>query len=134
MSLGAGLMRLRSYWKLLLWCFISSRTPSPPLLLIRAQDALPYNDYFEYFAPDYKLHLPVSNMENLNTAKYLDDIRTQVGLLTCPWVSHSCVICSCVTFCPLSSVPPGLRYTLGKMEPPRSHQPSLILTVMTMMR
>ena len=26
----------------------------------RLQDTLPYNDYFEYFGPDYKLHLPVS--------------------------------------------------------------------------
>ena len=25
---------------------------------------LPEGDYFEYFAPEYKLHLPVSNMEN----------------------------------------------------------------------
>ena len=33
---------------------------------------MPYNDYFEYFGPDYRLHLPVSNMENLNSAKYLE--------------------------------------------------------------
>lgn len=42
------------------------------------KDALPLNDYFEYFGPEYKLHLPVSNMENLNSAKYLEDVRTQV--------------------------------------------------------
>jgi len=40
---------------------------------------LPYNDYFEYFGPDYRLHLPVSNMENLNSKEYLD--RTKVQLL-----------------------------------------------------
>ena len=42
------------------------------------QDSLPYNDYFEYFAPDYKLHLPVSNMENKNSPKQLEDIKLQV--------------------------------------------------------
>ncbi len=35
-------------------------------------DALPYNDYFEYYGPDYRLHLPVSNMENMNTPAYLE--------------------------------------------------------------
>jgi hypothetical protein len=44
------------------------------------KDKLPFNDYFEYFGPDYKLHLPVSNMENRNTPKYLDDIRSEVIL------------------------------------------------------
>ncbi len=33
---------------------------------------LPVNDYYEYFGPEYKLHLPVSNMENLNTREFLD--------------------------------------------------------------
>ncbi|XP_055328486.1 histone deacetylase 1-like [Paramacrobiotus metropolitanus] len=36
---------------------------------------LPYNDYFEYFAPDYKLHIPSSNMENLNSKKELEKIQ-----------------------------------------------------------
>lgn len=43
------------------------------------KDALPWNDYFEYFGPDYRLHLPVSNMENLNSKEYLH--RTKVELL-----------------------------------------------------
>lgn len=43
------------------------------------KDELPYNDYFEYFGPDYRLHLPVSNMENLNSHDYLD--RTKIQLL-----------------------------------------------------
>jgi len=43
--------------------------PLPP------QDALPYNDYFEYYGPDYRLHMPVSNMENLNTPEYLDRVK-----------------------------------------------------------
>ena len=48
------------------------------LLDTPVKDTLPFNDYFEYFAPEYKLHLPVSNMENLNTSKYLEEIKTEV--------------------------------------------------------
>jgi histone deacetylase 1/2 len=42
------------------------------------KDELPFNDYFEYFGPDYRLHLPVSNMENLNSVEYLDRTKTQL--------------------------------------------------------
>ena len=33
---------------------------------------LPFNDYFEYFGPEFKLHISPSNMTNLNTNEYLD--------------------------------------------------------------
>ncbi|KAK9729626.1 putative histone deacetylase 1-B [Basidiobolus ranarum] len=39
---------------------------------------LPYNDYYEYFGPDYKLGVPSNNMENLNTREYLENIRSKV--------------------------------------------------------
>ncbi|KAL2216553.1 histone deacetylase 1 [Thermoascus aurantiacus ATCC 26904] len=39
---------------------------------------LPYNDYYEYFAPDYELDVRPSNMDNANTKEYLDKIRSQV--------------------------------------------------------
>lgn len=42
------------------------------------KDELPYNDYFEYFGPDYRMHLPVSNMENLNSASYLEKTKQQL--------------------------------------------------------
>jgi histone deacetylase 1/2 len=42
------------------------------------KDNLPYNDYFEYFGPDYRLHLPVSNMENLNSSEYLEKTKIQL--------------------------------------------------------
>lgn len=43
------------------------------------KDELPFNEYFEYFGPDYRLHLPVSNMDNLNSPEYLE--RTKIQLL-----------------------------------------------------
>lgn len=36
---------------------------------------LPYNDYFEYFGPDFKLHISPSNMGNQNTSEYMDKIK-----------------------------------------------------------
>jgi histone deacetylase 1/2 len=48
------------------------------LLGVDIKDALPYNDYFEYYGPDFRLHMPVSNMENLNTKDYLDNVKVQL--------------------------------------------------------
>ena len=42
------------------------------------KDELPFNDYWEYFGPNYRLHLPVNNMDNLNTPEYLESQKSQV--------------------------------------------------------
>lgn len=39
---------------------------------------IPDNEYKVYFAPDCKLHLPVSNMENQNSLAYLDKTIEQI--------------------------------------------------------
>lgn len=39
---------------------------------------LPYNDYFEYFGPDFKLHISPSNMNNTNSSEYLEKIKTRL--------------------------------------------------------
>jgi histone deacetylase 1/2 len=39
---------------------------------------IPYNDYYEYFAPDYELHLTPEPMENANGKDVLDSIRTEL--------------------------------------------------------
>ncbi|CAH8459395.1 unnamed protein product [Schistosoma guineensis] len=39
---------------------------------------LPYNDYYEYFGPDFKLHISPSNMANQNTNEYLEHIKTKL--------------------------------------------------------
>ncbi|CAB1340379.1 unnamed protein product [Coregonus sp. 'balchen'] len=41
-------------------------------------DELPYNDYFEYFGPDFKLHISPSNMTNQNTLEYMDKIKQRL--------------------------------------------------------
>jgi len=39
---------------------------------------LPYNDYFEYFGPDFKLHISPSNMTNTNATEYLEKIKNRL--------------------------------------------------------
>ena len=42
------------------------------LLDTEVPDELPFNEYFEYYGPDYRLHIQPSNMENFNSHKYLE--------------------------------------------------------------
>ncbi|KAK9480347.1 hypothetical protein V1514DRAFT_326129 [Lipomyces japonicus] len=39
---------------------------------------IPYNDYYEYYGPDYQLEVRPSNMQNANSKEYLDRIRSTV--------------------------------------------------------
>jgi histone deacetylase 1/2 len=70
--LGGGGYTLRNIPRC--WTYETSILTGHPI-----KDELPFNDYFEYFGPDYRLHLPVSNMENLNSPEYLQ--RTKIQLL-----------------------------------------------------
>lgn len=45
---------------------------------VEIANELPYNDYFEYFGPDFKLHISPSNMTNLNTSDYLEKVKTRL--------------------------------------------------------
>ena len=39
---------------------------------------LPYSDYFEYYSPDYRLHIDTNNMDNLNDKQYIHKITTHL--------------------------------------------------------
>lgn len=39
---------------------------------------LPFNEYIQYFGPEYKLDVPMTGMDNLNTPAYLDGLRTRI--------------------------------------------------------
>ncbi|XP_061385293.1 histone deacetylase 1-like [Danaus plexippus] len=41
-------------------------------------NTLPFNDYYDYYGPEYLLHLPVPHQTNLNSKEHLDSIRTRV--------------------------------------------------------
>eukprot|EP00917_Polyrhabdina_sp_WS-2016_P024145 GHVP01052371.1.p1 GENE.GHVP01052371.1~~GHVP01052371.1.p1 ORF type:complete len:457 (-),score=59.45 GHVP01052371.1:964-2307(-) len=41
-------------------------------------EEIPLNDYFEYFAPDYNIHLPLSNIPNMNSKVHLEKLRNRI--------------------------------------------------------
>jgi len=41
-------------------------------------DELPYNDYIEYYGPEFKLHIPSTNMENANSRDYLEKYKNKI--------------------------------------------------------
>jgi len=45
---------------------------------VDVSNELPYNDYFEYYGPDFKLHISPSNMPNQNSIEYLDKIKCKL--------------------------------------------------------
>ncbi|CAJ2500364.1 Uu.00g032170.m01.CDS01 [Anthostomella pinea] len=40
--------------------------------------SLPFNEYYEYYGPDYALDVRASNMENANSPEYLEKIKNQL--------------------------------------------------------
>ena len=49
------------------------------LLNEELEDNLPYSNYLGYYSPDYKLHISPSNMENLNSKEYLENLQKTVS-------------------------------------------------------
>ncbi|KAL8874791.1 MAG: hypothetical protein Q9198_006761 [Flavoplaca austrocitrina] len=69
--LGGGGYTMRNVSRT--WAFETGMLTGQPM----AND-LPYNDYYEYYAPDYELDVKPSNMDNANSREYLDKIQIQV--------------------------------------------------------
>lgn len=63
--LGGGGYSIRNVARC--WCYETSR-----LLGVPISDQVPWHEYMDYYLPDYKLHVPVSNMRNENTAEQLE--------------------------------------------------------------
>lgn len=69
--LGGGGYTMRNVsrtWAYETGCLVGEQMPSN----------LPYNDYYEYYAPDYELDVRPSNMDNANSREYLEKILAQV--------------------------------------------------------
>ena len=45
---------------------------------IEVDDKMPQHEYYEYFGPDYTLHVAPSNMENKNSRHLLEEIRSKL--------------------------------------------------------
>jgi len=69
--LGGGGYTIRNVARC--WTYETSVLLGSPLT-----EDLPYNDYIEYYGPDYKLHIPSTNMENLNSKEYLDKFKIKI--------------------------------------------------------
>lgn len=66
--LGGGGYTIRNVARL--WCYETSVICDKPV-----PNEIPFNDYYEYYAPDFELHLKKENMENLNTPESLEAIK-----------------------------------------------------------
>jgi len=42
---------------------------------VEPENKLPFNEYYEYFGPDYTLHVEPLTVENKNSAKDLEKMR-----------------------------------------------------------
>jgi histone deacetylase 1/2 len=42
---------------------------------VEPENKLPYNDYYEYFGPDYNLHIEPRTVEDLNKKNDLENIK-----------------------------------------------------------
>merc|ERR1712080_111243 len=71
MLLGGGGYTIRNVARC--WTYETSLA-----LEVEIPNELPYNEYFEYFGPDFKLHISRSNMSNQNTADYVDKVRCKL--------------------------------------------------------
>ncbi|KAJ3204409.1 Histone deacetylase 2 [Entophlyctis luteolus] len=69
--LGGGGYTIRNVAKA--WCHETTLA-----LGVEVAKEIPYHDYFEGYGPTYLLDIPASNMENLNSRKYLDQIQTKI--------------------------------------------------------
>nr|XP_027190660.1 histone deacetylase 6 isoform X2 [Cicer arietinum] len=68
MVLGGGGYTVRNVARC--WCYETAVAVG-----VEPSNKLPYNEYYEYFGPDYTLHVEPNNMENLNTPKDMEKIR-----------------------------------------------------------
>lgn len=80
MVLGGGGYTIRNVSRA--WAYETS-----VLLDEEVSNNIPYNDYFEYYAPNFKLHLePDPDLENANSREYLEEYKyVRAGI---------CVFCS----------------------------------------
>ncbi|KAA8538909.1 hypothetical protein F0562_025601 [Nyssa sinensis] len=69
--LGGGGYTIRNVARC--WCYETGVA-----LGIELDDKMPQHEFYEYFGPDYALHVAPSNMENKNCRQSLDEIRAML--------------------------------------------------------
>ncbi|KAK4129123.1 histone deacetylase RPD3-like protein [Parathielavia appendiculata] len=69
--LGGGGYTMRNVART--WAYETGR-----LVGVEMDSVLPYNEYYDYYGPDYELDVRASNMENANSNEYLEKIKIAV--------------------------------------------------------
>ncbi|KAK3412888.1 hypothetical protein EUGRSUZ_I01553 [Eucalyptus grandis] len=69
--LGGGGYTIRNVARC--WCYETGVA-----LGLEVDDKMPQHEYYEYFGPDYTLHVAPSNMENKNSRQLLEEIRSKL--------------------------------------------------------
>ncbi|KAM1345965.1 hypothetical protein FF1_035278 [Malus domestica] len=69
--LGGGGYTIRNVARC--WCYETGVA-----LGAEIEDKMPQHEYYEYFGPDYTLHVAPSNMENKNSHMLLEEIRSKL--------------------------------------------------------
>nr|GMD90759.1 histone deacetylase 19-like [Ipomoea batatas] len=69
--LGGGGYTIRNVARC--WCYETGVA-----LGMELEDKMPQHEYYEYFGPDYTLHVAPSNMENKNSRQMLEDMRAKL--------------------------------------------------------
>ncbi|KAK3241677.1 hypothetical protein CYMTET_48582 [Cymbomonas tetramitiformis] len=69
--LGGGGYTIRNVSRC--WAYETGLLLDQPL-----DDKMPTNPYYEYYGPDFRLHIQPSNMENQNSKEYLDKVRCKM--------------------------------------------------------
>lgn len=71
LMLGGGGYTIRNVARC--WAYETSRVLNADIT-----DELPFNDNYEFYGPEFRLHIPTSNMENHNTRSSLDKTKARI--------------------------------------------------------
>lgn len=71
MILGGGGYTIRNVARC--WTYETARAVDVSLA-----EEIPFNDYFEYYGPDYSINVPANNMANQNTPEYLNKVHERI--------------------------------------------------------
>ncbi|KAI6202824.1 hypothetical protein M3Y94_00484800 [Aphelenchoides besseyi] len=71
MMLGGGGYTIRNVARC--WTYETSVA-----LNVELSNHLPYNQYVDYYGPDFQLHITPSNMPNMNTRDYLEKVKVEI--------------------------------------------------------
>ena len=71
--------KVRSLVRMMFCCYISNKGAQQYRVMLTLRHIeIPFNDFFPYYGPDYRLDVPNNNMENQNTPQELNKITSLI--------------------------------------------------------